>query len=185
MYKYIVFALCGCLLSYGGIAQSTAIDSILEEVEQNNQELKALSGYVESKRLELKSGNNLSDPQLGAYYLPFGEHSTGDYTEFQVSQSFEFPKVYSARGSLIDKQSVQLELEYQVKRQNILSEAMNLYLRLIYLDKRRNIEMLRVDLAKQVFEQVQKLYAKEQVGILELNKAKVVWMQEQFKIQQL
>ena len=185
MLKNIVFALCGCFLSFGLSAQASSIESVLQEVEQNNQELKALSEYVESKRLELKSGNNLPDPQLGAYYLPFGDHSTGDYTEFQISQSFEFPTVYSARGSLIDQQSVQLELDYQAKRQDILSQAKNHCLKLIYLNKQLDTEMLRVEQAKLVFDQVQELYEKEQVGILELNKAKVVWMQEQFKIQQI
>lgn len=185
MLKNIVFALCGCLLSFGLSAQSSSIESVLQGIELNNQELKALSKYVESKRLELKSGNNLPDPQLGAYYLPFGDHSIGDYTEFQISQSFEFPTVYSARGSLIDQQSAQLEIDYQAKRQDILSQAKNHCLDLIYLNKRLDTEILRVEQAKQVFDQVQELYEKEQVGILELNKAKVTWMQEQFKIQQI
>lgn len=186
MYKKIVFALCEfILLSFGLIAQSTSIESILREVEQNNQELKALSQYTESKAFELKSANNLPDPQLGAYYLPFGEHSTGDYSEIQVSQSFEFPTVYSARRNLIDKQTSQLLLDYQARRQEILAQAKAYCLNLIYLNKRLTTETLRVGQAKQVFEQAQVLYEKEQVGILELNKAKVAWMQEQFKIQQI
>ncbi|MEQ8551759.1 MAG: TolC family protein [Cyclobacteriaceae bacterium] len=185
MYKKIVFALCGCSLSMGILAQSASIGSILREVEQNNQELKALSQYAESRVLELKSGNNMPDPQLGAYYLPFGEHPTGDYSEFQVSQSFEFPSVYNTRRKLIDKQSDQLELDYQARRQEILAQAKEYCLKLIYLYKRLTTETLRVGQAKQVFEQVQELYEKEQVGILELNKAKVAWMQEQFKIQQI
>ena len=185
MYKNIVFALCGCLLSFGGMAQSTSIESILKQVEQNNQELKALSEYAESKRLELKSGNNLPDPQFETFYLPFGEHSTGDYTEFQVSQSFEFPTVYGARGGLIEQQTAQLELQYRAKRQDLLAQAKGYCLNLIHLDKRLDTESLRVEQARQVFDQVQELYEKEQVGILELNKAKVAWMQEQFKIQQI
>ncbi len=185
MYKNIVFALCGCLLWFGGITQTTSIGSILQQVEQNNRELKALSAYVESKSLELKTGNNLPDPQFGAYYLPFGGHSSGSYTEFQISQSVEFPKVYSARESLIIEQTAQLKLDYQVKRQEILAKAKGYCLNLIYLDKRMKTEMLRVDQARQVFEQVQELFKKEQAGILELNKAKVAWMQEQFKIQQI
>jgi hypothetical protein len=36
-----------------------------------------------------------------------------------------------------------------------------------------------------VFDQMTELYEKEQIGILELNKAKVAWIQEQFKIQQI
>ena len=185
MYKNIVFALCGCLLSFGGMAQSTSIESILKQVEQNNQELKAMSEYAESKRFELQSGNNPPDPQFETFYLPFGEHSAGDYTEFQVSQTFEFPTVYSARGSLIKQQTAQLELQYRAKRQDILAETKGYCLNLIYLNKRLDTESLRVEQARQVFDQVQELYEKEQVGILELNKAKVAWMQVQFKIQQI
>ena len=141
--------------------------------------------YVESQRLELKSSNNLPDPQFGAYYLPFGEHSTGDYSEFQLSQTIEFPTVYGARGSLIDNQSIQLDLEYKSKRQDILAQAKSYCLNLIYLNKRLDTETLRVAQARQVYEQANELYEKEQVGILEFNKAKVFWMQEQFKVQQI
>lgn len=185
MQKIMLFAFCGCLLSVGAFSQSESIESILKQVEQNNQELKALSEFVVGKQLELKSGNNLPDPQAGIYYLPFGEHRTGDYTEFQVSQSFEFPTVYGVRGNLIDQQSTQLKLEYQTKRQEILSQAKGYCLNLIYLNKRLNTESLREEQAKQVFEQAKELFEKEQVGILELNKAKVSWMQEQFNVQQI
>jgi len=174
-----------CLFSGQLKAQEDSFSGILQQIEKNNLELKALLKNLEGRQLELQSRNNLPDPQLGAYYLPFGEHSTGDYTEFQVSQSFEFPTVYSARGSLIEKQSAQLALDYQLKRQEILAQAKAYCLNLIYLNKRLATETLRVEQAKQVFAQVQELYEKEQVGILELNKAKVSWMQEQFKTQQI
>ena len=184
MQKNIVFALCGCLLSLGLHAQSSGIESILQEIEQNNEELKALMSYMDSRWLELKSGNNLPDPQVGAFYLPFGEHTTGDYSEFQISQSFEFPAVYGARSNLIKQQSVQLELDYMARRQEILLTAQRYCQELIYINKRMAIERSRVTQAKTVFEQVQELFEKEQIGILELNKAKVVWVKEQFRIRQ-
>ena len=185
MYKNIVFALCGCWWSVGGFAQSTAIESILKQVEQNNRELKALSEYAESEALALKAGNNLPDPQFETFYLPSGTHSAGNYTEFQLSQSFEFPTVYRARSSLIAQQTAQLEWRYKAKRQEILAQAKDYCLNLVYLNKRLEAEWFRVKQARQVFEQLQELYKKEQVGLLELNKAKVAWMQEQFKVRQL
>ena len=103
----------------------------------------------------------------------------------RVSQTFEFPTVYSARGSLIEQQTAQLELQYRAKRQDILAEAKGYCLNLIYLNKRLDTESLQFEQARQVFDQVQELYEKEQVGILELNKAKVAWVQVQFKIQQI
>lgn len=185
MLKNIVFALCGCFLSFGLQAQFASIEGILTEIEQNNKELQAMQSYMESKRLELKSSNNLPDLQLGAYYLPFGEHSTGDYSEFQISQSFEFPTVYGARNSLINQQKVHLELDYQTKRQEILFTAQKYCQEMIYLSKRKASEQLRLKQAKTVFDQVQELFRKEQVGVLELNKSKVAWLQDQFKVQQI
>lgn len=185
MLKQIVIALGGCLFALGGFAQSTQIDQVLQEIEQNNKELKAFQSLMESRKLDLKSGNNLPDPQVAAFYLPFGEHNKGDYSEFQVSQSFEFPTVYAARSKWIDKQSDQLQLEYDQRRQGILLPAKKFCLKLISLTKRKEVELLRVEQAQQVFDQVQELFEKEQVGILELNKAKIAWMQEQFQVEQI
>jgi outer membrane protein TolC len=185
MYKKIVFALCGCLLSIGVFAQSNDIESILQGVEKNNKELQAYQSYIDSKKLELKSTNNLPDPQLGAYYLPFGEHNTGDYSEFQISQTIEFPTVYGAKSKLIESQSQQLQFNYSVKRQEILSQAKKLCLELTYLDKQKNVEQERLQRSKTVFEQAQELYAKEEKSALEFNKAKVAWMQQQFEVQQI
>lgn len=185
MYKKIVFAFCGCLISFGTIAQNKEIEKVLQQVEQNNKELQAFASLIESKKLELKSSNNLPDPQFGAYYLPFGEHNTGDYSEFQISQSFELPSVYSSRNELIKKKQTQLELEYASKRQAILLSAKEYCLELIYLDKKQNLEQKRVQQSKKVFNQLKELYKKEEVGILDFNKAKVAWMQEQFKVSKI
>ena len=72
MFKKIVFASCVCLLSLGAEAQ-TNLTGILQEVEKNNKELQAFTSLMKSQELELKSGNTLPDPQLGAFYLPFVE----------------------------------------------------------------------------------------------------------------
>ncbi len=185
MYKKTVFAFGVCLISFLVNAQTDDLTRILEEIEQNNRELQAYSSLMESKRLDLKAGNNLPDPQAGAYYLPFGNHNTGDYSEFQVTQSFEFPTVYSVRNRLIGKQQAQIEMGYALKRQEVLLYAKNYCLELVFLNNKKTAEEIRAQQAKKVFDQVQELFEKEQVGILEANKAKVAWIQEQFKVEQI
>ncbi|GAA0893605.1 TolC family protein [Fulvivirga kasyanovii] len=185
MLKHIVFALCGCLYAAIGFAQTNQTEQVLRAIEQNNKELKAFQSLMESQRLDYKSSNNLPDPQVSAFYLPFGEHTTGDYSEFQVSQSFEFPTVYAARGNWIDKQEEQLQLEYSRIRQEVLLPAKKYCIDLISLAKRKEVVQLRMEQARQVFEQVQELFDKEQVGILQLNKAKIAWMQDQFQVEQI
>ena len=58
-------------------------------------------------------------------------------------------------------------------------------IKLVFLQKQKAIETKRRTQGKQVFDQIQELYDKEQVGILDLNKAKIAWIQEQFVVQQI
>jgi cobalt-zinc-cadmium efflux system outer membrane protein len=185
MNKHIVFAICGCLFFMNGFSQTKNIEELLNDIEQNNTELKGYQSFIESQQLENRSNNNLPDPQLSGYYLPFGDNSTGDYTEYQISQSFEFPTVYAARGKWNESKSQQLESAYANKRQEVLLKAKNTLIELAFLQKQKLIETERKTQSKQVFDQIQKLFDAEQVGILDLNKAKIAWIQEQFVVEHI
>ncbi|MEP6262677.1 MAG: TolC family protein [Gillisia sp.] len=185
MNRYIVSAVCGLLISFGSLAQDTGINGILEEISQNNRNLKAYQSFIVSQNLGNKSENNLQDPQISAFYLPFGDHQTDDYYEYQISQQFEFPTVYGARSKRIEKQKELLELEYKTKRQEVLLDAKMKLLALQNLQARTELEQKRVDQGKLVYDQMQRLFDAEQIGILEVNKAKVAWLQDQFGLEQL
>ncbi|MGC1514597.1 MAG: TolC family protein [Maribacter sp.] len=185
MNKYIVSAICGCLFFVNGFSQNKNIGELLNEIEQNNTELKGYQSFIESQQLENKSNNNLPDPQLLGYYLPFGDNATGNYTEYEISQSFEFPTVYGTRSKWNELKSMQLQTSYAKKRQEVLLEAKTVLIELAFLQKQRAIETQRRAQSKQVFDQVKELYEKEQVGILDLNKAKIAWIQEQFVVEQI
>lgn len=185
MYKHIVFAICGCLFFINGFSQSSTIEKLLEEIEQNNTELKGYQSYINSQKLENKSTNNLPDPQFSGFYLPFGKKTTGDYTEFQISQSFEYPTVYAARDKWNLSKTEQLESAFAKRRQELLLKAKNILIELAFFQKQRAIESERRTQSKRVFDQIQELFDSEQVGILDLNKAKIAWMQEQFIVEQI
>ena len=185
MYKHIVFAICGCLFFTNSFSQTNTLRELLNEIEQNNIELKGYQSFIKSQELENKSDNNLPDPQLSGYYLPYGDNITDDYTEYQISQSFEFPTVYAARSKWNDLKSQQLQTAYAKKRQEVLLNAKEFLIELTYLQKQKAIETERRTQSKQVFEQIQELFNKEQVGILDLNKAKIAWIQEQFVVDQI
>jgi len=180
-----VFAICGCLFFVTGFSQTKNVEELLNEIEQNNTELKGYQSFIESQQLENKSTNNLPDPQLSGYYMPFGDNITGDYTEYEISQSFEFPTVYSSRKKWNESKSQQLASAYSTKRQEVLLQAKSILLEVVFLQKQKTIETERRTQSKQVFDQIQELFAKEQVGTLDLNKAKIAWIQEQFVVQQI
>lgn len=185
MYKKMVSAIGICLISIVAYAQNSNIDQLISQIEENNKQLQAYSSLMESKHLKLKSGNNLPDPEASIYHLPWGDNSTGSYTEMEISQSFEFPTVYGARKELIGKEKEKMQLEYDALRQEILLKAKKHLLEVIYLNKKMAVEQQRIQQAKQVYSQIQEMYKKKEVGVLEVNKAKVSWMQEQFKMQEL
>lgn len=185
MNKLIVFAICGCLTYVSGFSQTKNLEELLNEIEQNNTELKGYQSFVESQQLENKSVNNLPDPQLSGYYLPYGNNTTDAYTEYQISQSFEFPTVYAARGKWNDLKSMEIQTAYAKKRQEVLLNAKEFFIELTFLQKQKTIETDRRSQSKQVFDQIQELFNKEQVGILDLNKAKISWIQEQFVVEQI
>jgi outer membrane protein TolC len=170
-----------CLFLFGVKAQPNELDSVLKEIEKNNKELQAFSSLIESKQLELKSTNNLPDPQASFFYLPFGNNNTVAYTEFQLSQTLDFPTVYKRRKDLITEQKEQLELDYYVRKQDVLLEAKKHFNKLIYLNKYMQVAQIRIEQATQVYTQIQNLFVKGQIGILESNKAKIVLLQEEFK----
>jgi cobalt-zinc-cadmium efflux system outer membrane protein len=185
MNKHIVFAICGCLFFMKGFSQTKNVEELLNQIEQNNTALKGYQFFIESQQRENKSTNNLPDPQLSGFYLPFGDNTTDTYTEYQIAQSFEFPTVYAARGKWNDLKSEQLQTAYAKKRQEVLLNAKELLIDLRYFQKQKVIETERKTQSKQVFDQIQELFNKEQVGILDLNKAKIAWIQEQFVVEQI
>ncbi|NEW79579.1 MAG: TolC family protein [Gelidibacter sp.] len=185
MNKTIVFVIFGCLYFINGFSQTKSIDELLNEIEQNNTELKGYQSFIESRRLENKSDNNLPDPELSGYYLPYGDNISETYLEYQISQSFEFPSVYAVRGKWNDSKAQQLQTTYAKKRQELLLNAKTLLIELAFLQKQKHIENERRTQNKQVFDQIQELFNKEQVGILDLNKAKIAWIQEQFVVEQI
>jgi len=180
-----VYTIGVCLFLGKVFSQSQTVDNILNQIEQNNTELKAYQSYIDGQKLQDKSGNNLPNPQLSGYYLPFGEHQSDDYTEFEISQSFEFPTVYAARSKWNNLKAEQLQATFTKKRQEVLLNAKQSLINLFILQKQKSIEIERKQQSQEVFQQVQKLFSKEQVGILDLNKAKIAWIQEQFVVDQL
>ena len=185
MYKQIVFAICGCLFFMNSFSQTKNIEELLNQIEQNNTALKGYQSFIESQQLENKSTNNLPDPQLSGYYLPFGDNATGDYSEFEIAQSFEFPTVYAARSKWNNLKEKQLQAVFTKKRQEVLLKAKEGFINLYILQKQKSIEDNRKQQSQKVYQQMQELFNKEQVGILDLNKAKVAWIQEQFVVEQL
>ncbi len=185
MTKYVIAAFCASILHLGTMAQTSAMEDVLQSIEVNNPRLKAYSAFLQKQVLANKAANNVEDPQASAFYLPFGEHPGPDYTEFQISQTVEFPSVYVARHQMNSEREEQLKVEFSKLRQDVLLKAQLLLYELVYLQKQQELAERRMAQGDSILGQTQTLFDKGQIGILELNKVKVAWLQGQFAVQEI
>ncbi|HKK87570.1 MAG TPA: TolC family protein [Saprospiraceae bacterium] len=185
MFKFFT-VLAGLLcLWVHSFSQIASIDDLLQTIENNNSTLGSYRSYIKGKNLEYQLENKLPDPQVSAYYLPFGEHAPGDYSEFEIAQRLEMPGVYATRKKWIGAQEERLDLKYMELRQEILLKAKKLALDWAHLQKQYQLTEGRVAQARKLYQQMQTLFEKGQIGILDLNKSKISWLDQQFALEEL
>lgn len=113
--------------AFGASAQN--FDTLLNKVVSNNTELMSSVAAARSELLTLKSENNLPDPEVELEYQ-WGRHEVGDKFDVNVTQGFDWPGAYAARG----------------KANKIASEAMTYLNQSNYLDKRLEIKQTMIDI---------------------------------------
>lgn len=161
--------------------------ALFDDIENNNLELQSLRQQLQAQDLLLQQENKLKNLQLDGFYLqPHQQMSTqADYIEFQVTQGLDFPLLYAERAKKRNLWQNQLEQTYQLKRQDILWEVEQHLFTLVYLDKKIELEKERNQRAKKNVSHYKDLWDAGQIDKITLNKAKLVWLQEQFLLQQL
>lgn len=185
MHKSIYLLICFLFLILTGNLNAQELDEVLKQVEQNNPKLKAIVAWNEGQKWADKAENSFPAPEAMGYLLNSDNSNRETYTEFQISQSFEFPTAYSSRTKLNQQRASIRGLEYQKERQDILLETKEAYIQLVYLSKKITLENKRLKDAQKVYQQIQTLYDKGDASILHLNKGKIVWLQYSFSVDQL
>ncbi len=158
-----------------GVNAQTAdpIAPVLDQIEQNNRLLKAVREEVKADLLEVKAENNLPDPSVG-YTRSFDtENSSLQQDELTVTQGFDFPTAYATRSKYNRLQADVSEQRYAVERRAILLEAKLLCIKLIGLNREKELlEMLTVNADSLVALSAQRLESGEATA-LEVNRARL------------
>ncbi len=84
-------------LSYSMTLAQTDIDVIVNEIIANNTELNSTRMQTSAEKAALASSNNLEDPDV-EFSHQWGQKGIGNKWGIDVSQSFDWPGVYSARS---------------------------------------------------------------------------------------
>ena len=170
MKRYII--LTASLVALSAMAQSP-IDNVLHTIAENNPSIKATQQEVTAAQTELSAGNSLENPTVEFEYLWADENHIpgGVKYSFGITQGFDFPTQYVQRRKLINAQNALGCSQISDARRNILLEARNLCIKIVYLNKQIKSVEERVSMAKKVEELYKVSLKTGEANRLEYNKA--------------
>lgn len=148
------------------------IGHVLSEIESNNSELKALREKGSAQKIQNKVLNNLENPEVEVTHMP---RRKGDArsTDVDVKQSFDFPTAYGKRKGLINNLNQQEDLAYNVRVNEIRTEAYTLLINGIFYQAKLQYTIDRNEDAEKMYEAYNNLLKLGQIDILEYNKTKL------------
>lgn len=146
---------------------------VLTSVEKNNKVLHANTRLMEAKALEYKTGLSLPNPEAEYDYMLENDPGSSYEHDFVISQSFEFPTVYSKKRQLSREQIVRLDYHQTLQRRDILIDAKRTYIQLVFSNK-LEIHLMQIkENAERLYDAMTKKLNTGDGNILEVNKARL------------
>ncbi len=164
------------LLAGKTMMAQTGPDNFLQAVEQNNKELQAASDLLEARDLSSRTGLNPSDPVVAYGYYPGRPSEIGLKQTWEVSQSLEFPAVYFTRKKLSDTEAEGNQLNFGLKRMDILLRAKLVFIDYVYYTRKQEEYAKRVADFDQLFRSYTLKFNQGDASVLELNKARIMYL---------
>ncbi|MEQ9438457.1 MAG: TolC family protein [Cyclobacteriaceae bacterium] len=174
IYLILPIAIFGfCFLPHAGQAQH-AIDEVLQAIEQNNPALQARRQYAEAQSLDYRTNIYLPNPTVAFEYLPGTPAEAGTQKDLTIAQNFEFPTAYFRKKQVAEAQIHQLPYALDSFRQEILLEAKQLCLNLIYQHKKQALLSQRLGNIERLVQAYERRLTEGNANVLEVNKAKLL-----------
>ncbi|MDR1200374.1 MAG: TolC family protein [Tannerellaceae bacterium] len=150
-------------------AQTTA-KSVLASIEENNTTLKSLRETAEAQKLENKTGIFLDNPEIGFNYLWGNPTNIGNRTDFSATQSFDIPTITGMKSSVANGKNNLVEWQYKSDRMNILLEAKQYCIELIYYNALKKELDVRLQHAETIAAGYKERMDRGDVSLIEYNK---------------
>lgn len=160
----------GNILAQGG---SDPFTNLIAELESNNTALQALKQALIAQKAGNRVGLNPADPEVGISYLRPNPRLSDRRLDFEISQELEFPTVYGHRRKVANQQDEVLDLQYRLERNEVLSQALQLWVDWLYYHRNREALELQKSHAHQIALAFQQAFEAGQINILDRNKARI------------
>ncbi len=167
--KTIIISILAILASSPLFAQNN-VSTVLTTIEENNTTLKALRGTADAQKLENKTDIYLSNPEVGFNYLWGKPGDIGNRTDINVKQNFDIPTILGMKSKVANGQNNLVELQYKADRMNILLEAKQYCIELIYYNALKRELDVRLKHAETIAEGYKLRMERGDANRLEYNK---------------
>lgn len=181
--KRIIYSILFLFILSGHIDAQNGIEVMLQNIEANNTTLKAYREKADADKIGNKTGINMENPEVEFGYLWGSPADEGKRVDLSVTQSFDFPTAYRYKSQLSDGKNKQLDLLYDQQRREILQEARNYCVELIYRMKADKELKERLRSAKELADAYAKRFEQGDIDILERNKTRLDYLNAEKAVQ--
>ncbi len=168
----LLLVICICVATSFATKAQTATDDILRLIEANNPQLKAAAAGVDAEKLANRSGALLENPEFEFNYL-WGADGIGNRRDFRVTQSFDVATLTGMKSRQVAGQDELAALNYRSERLNVLLEAKQACIDLIYCNALKAELETHLEQAQTLVTAFEKRMKAGGANVLDLNKAKV------------
>lgn len=160
------------MIGSAALQAQDVIELLLQEVERNNTTLSALRSQVEAEKTGNRTGIYLHNPEVDLYLLSKSDEPLRR-TNLHVLQPFDFATLLGRRSKLSRELNKQLDYHYLEARQNILFEARQLIVDMIFCNAMDREYERRLTHARNIARAYESMLGQGEVNILEHNKAQI------------
>ena len=165
-------AICLCAVATFSVSAQTATETILRQIEENNPQLKAAAAEADAEKIENRSGALLENPEFEFNYL-WGADGIGNRRDFRVTQAFDVATLTGMKSRQVAGQNEMSALKYKSERLNVLLEAKQACIDLIYYNALKAELSTHLEQAQTLVSSFEKRLKAGGANVLDLNKAKV------------
>ncbi len=155
------------------LSAQNSIDAALGVIEKNNTTLKALRETADAQKLDNRTDIFLPDPEVGFTYQWGNPSAIGSKQNYSFTQSFDIATLFGLKGNVARHNNRLVDLQYKADRMNVLLEAKNYCLDLIYYNALMRELAIRLDHAKTIASAQKRRFEAGEGNVLEYNNAKL------------
>ena len=149
-----------------------SIDEVLRQVENASRELEAQRQLTAAQKQDAATGKYMANPTVEMEKM-WGAAGAGQNTELAVVQTIDFPTVYGSRNRIAKLKGSLYEKQWESQRQQLLLQAKQLCIEIVYLYRQRDLLDERLSNAERLSEAYRRKMETGDATSLEANKIAV------------